>query len=47
METAEKLTKANMTANPDFANFAHVFVPYCSGGLWSGQAQEAISTFAD
>ena len=47
MPPPEDLMKANLTVNPDFANFTHVFVPYCSGDLWIGQASKAMNPFTD
>ena len=31
--------------NPDFSDFVHIFVPYCSGDVWIGQAPNAINPF--
>ena len=41
----EDMLKADTGVNPDFAGFVHVFVPYCSGDSWVGQAQRATNPF--
>ena len=37
----------NCTVNPDFCDFNHVFLPYCSGDIWSGNQTEASNPFGD
>merc|ERR1719231_941512 len=32
----------NSTANPDFHDFNHVYVPYCSGDVWLGTQADAV-----
>mmetsp|Transcript_9087 Transcript_9087/g.37199 ORF Transcript_9087/g.37199 Transcript_9087/m.37199 type:complete len:479 (-) Transcript_9087:48-1484(-) len=42
------LLSADPMRNPDFAQgWRHVFVPYCSGDAWVGDATEALSPFDD
>ncbi len=39
------LLKNDPAQNPDFADFNHVYVPYCSGDLWIGRTTEALNPF--
>ena len=43
----EDILKTDLSVNPDFAGFVHIFVPYCSGDIWVGQAKEALNPFID
>ena len=40
------LLAQNATTNPEFWNATRVFVPYCSGDLWTGQHGEATNPWA-
>jgi hypothetical protein len=36
----------NRTVNPDFHDYNHVFVPYCSGDCWTGMQQKAVNPWS-
>ena len=45
--TGEQLSSSDCTANPDFCQWNHVWVPYCSGDIWVGQASTFSNPWAE
>lgn len=40
------LLSTDADVNPDFGGFLHVYVPYCSGDVWYGDAPTALNPWA-
>jgi hypothetical protein len=43
--TTRGMLKHDLVENPDFSDFNRVYVPYCSGDVWSGTAKERKNPF--
>jgi hypothetical protein len=41
----EEILQQDTNVNPDFANFNHIYVPYCSGDVWTGKHISATNPF--
>jgi len=46
MHEGAQLISAESSVNPDFHDWNHVWVPYCSGDVWLGQATEPTNPWA-
>ena len=41
------IQSTNKTINPDFFDWNHVYIEYCSGDFWSGTSPERINPFPE
>eukprot|EP01062_Namystynia_karyoxenos_P028361 TRINITY_DN2149_c0_g2_i1.p1 TRINITY_DN2149_c0_g2~~TRINITY_DN2149_c0_g2_i1.p1 ORF type:complete len:458 (+),score=155.72 TRINITY_DN2149_c0_g2_i1:90-1376(+) len=46
-QAARGMLKGNAEENPDFADWNRIFVPYCSGDVYSGTKPEALNPWKD